>query len=111
LPDAIEFYDQRFGIALTAQQKANLVGFLNALIPYLGAFDGRATSARASGEIREALLAYFLRRDRCHQLYFWMNFYSPPLHSIAEPRLLAAPRKGSASATAEIAQPLLLGAA
>jgi cytochrome c peroxidase len=29
--DVVEFYDQRFGIGLTAQQKADLVAFLNAL--------------------------------------------------------------------------------
>jgi cytochrome c peroxidase len=31
LSDVVEFYDQRFGIGLTAQQKADLVAFLNAL--------------------------------------------------------------------------------
>jgi hypothetical protein len=31
LPDVVEFYNQRFGIGLTAQQKADLVAFLNAL--------------------------------------------------------------------------------
>jgi len=31
LPEVVEFYDQRFGIGLTAQQKADLVAFLNAL--------------------------------------------------------------------------------
>ena len=31
LPDVVEFYNQRFGIGLTAQHKADLVTFLNAL--------------------------------------------------------------------------------
>jgi hypothetical protein len=31
LADVVEFYDRRFGIGLTAQQKADLVAFLNAL--------------------------------------------------------------------------------
>ena len=31
LSDVVEFYNQRFGIGLTAQQKADLVAFLNAL--------------------------------------------------------------------------------
>jgi len=31
LSDVVEFYDQRFGIGLTAQQKADLVAFLNSL--------------------------------------------------------------------------------
>jgi hypothetical protein len=31
LSDVVEFYDQRFGIGLTAQQKVDLVAFLNAL--------------------------------------------------------------------------------
>jgi cytochrome c peroxidase len=31
LSDVVEFYDQRFSIGLTAQQKADLVAFLNAL--------------------------------------------------------------------------------
>ena len=31
LEDVVEFYDQRFGIGLTAQQKSDLVAFLNAL--------------------------------------------------------------------------------
>jgi cytochrome c peroxidase len=31
LEDVIEFYDQRFGIGLTDQQKSDLVAFLNAL--------------------------------------------------------------------------------
>jgi hypothetical protein len=31
LTDVVEFYDQRFGIGLTAQQKLDLVNFLNAL--------------------------------------------------------------------------------
>jgi cytochrome c peroxidase len=31
LSDVVEFYDQRFGIGLTASQKADLVAFLNAL--------------------------------------------------------------------------------
>lgn len=31
LPDAVNFYDQRFGIGFTDQQKADLVNFLNAL--------------------------------------------------------------------------------
>jgi cytochrome c peroxidase len=31
LSDVVEFYDQRFGIGFTAQQKADLVAFLNAL--------------------------------------------------------------------------------
>jgi hypothetical protein len=31
LSDVVEFYDRRFGIGLTAQQKADLVAFLNAL--------------------------------------------------------------------------------
>ena len=31
LSDVVEFYDQRFGIGLTGQQKADLVAFLNAL--------------------------------------------------------------------------------
>src|SRR5262249_7584639 len=31
LSDVVEFYDQRFGIGLTDQQKADLVAFLNSL--------------------------------------------------------------------------------
>jgi cytochrome c peroxidase len=31
LSDVVEFYDQRFAIGFTAQQKADLVAFLNAL--------------------------------------------------------------------------------
>jgi hypothetical protein len=31
LSDVVEFYDQRFGIGLTAQQKTDLIAFLNAL--------------------------------------------------------------------------------
>jgi cytochrome c peroxidase len=31
LGDVVEFYDQRFGIGLTARQKADLVAFLGAL--------------------------------------------------------------------------------
>lgn len=31
LSDVVEFYDQRFGVGLTAQQKADLIAFLNAL--------------------------------------------------------------------------------
>jgi len=31
LSDVIEFYDQRFNIGFTAQEKADLIAFLNAL--------------------------------------------------------------------------------
>jgi cytochrome c peroxidase len=31
LEDVVEFYDQRFGIGLTDQQKSDLIAFLNAL--------------------------------------------------------------------------------
>ena len=31
LPDVVNFYDQRFGLGFTKQQKADLVNFLNAL--------------------------------------------------------------------------------
>jgi hypothetical protein len=31
LGDAVEFYNQRFGIGFTEQQKADLVAFLNSL--------------------------------------------------------------------------------